>query len=131
MSNFVGLMAVCQTGRFEVVELDASDNERLVVRHPSGEVSIPRCKVLKFEPKDQAAISVGDRVTKRYFKGWTGTVKAIESSNTDVLWVLDKYPTLEDISKLQKQDLKNGLRLNRCGEPIHLALAESYEEVEP
>lgn len=43
----------------------------------------------------------GDRVHKRYFEGWNGTVQSVDGQRAIVLWDYEKSPTNSPTSELR------------------------------
>jgi hypothetical protein len=101
-----------KTGLFERLEGD-----RIVVRVPDGLKRIPLTAIASYElpsvPISPDCITetlpnpfpVGCIVHKTPQVGWTGIVlKHIGTDSVEVLWVLDKHPTLMAVSGLRMAD---------------------------
>jgi hypothetical protein len=58
-SPMAGAIAVCKTGRFEVL---AIEDDKVILLHPDGRVRVPTCKILRFDLPAPRPIQVGDRV---------------------------------------------------------------------
>jgi hypothetical protein len=86
-----------KTGLFERLEGD-----RIVVRVPDGLKRIPLTAIARWEP---VPFPVGAIVHKLANEGWTGLVRAIAGpGKREILWWLDKHPTLMDVDELRLAD---------------------------
>jgi hypothetical protein len=112
----VGSLCFTHRGNSGIVE--RLENERVIIRIPDGTLkSIPLTAIASYElpsvPISPDCITetlpnsfpVGCIVHKTPQVGWTGIVlKHIGTDSVEVLWVLDKHPTLMAVSGLRMAD---------------------------
>ena len=91
-------MAIGKSGAFEVISVEG---DRVVLNHPDGNIRVPIGKILRFE---RPRLTVGDRVRKIRFVGWTGIVQKISGDRVWVLWHGDKHPTGEPLADIELND---------------------------
>jgi hypothetical protein len=96
----VGAIAVCKTGRFEVL---AIEGDKAILLHPDGRVRVPVYKVLRFDLPDPRPIQVGDRVRHRQ----TGQVFIVAELYSHYVGLnSDDERTYEQWAKLTTEDGK-------------------------
>jgi uncharacterized protein YkvS len=96
--------SVCITHRGNSGIVERLEHERVIIRIPDGRLkSIPLTAIARWELP--APFSVGCIVHKRFNDGWTGIVMAIISPDrVEVLWWLDKHPSLMSVDDLKPAD---------------------------